>query len=154
MVTINPDIPILDINERNKGGNSPKVSRGEFDAVFRQAVASTEIKVTETEATHFVSEMRPAQFTAEPLPSTNRVVDQVQRLIDTMEVYQQKLIEKGAMLKEIQPLVQKMASQSESLGETLSAMGDQETLKSIVNQSLTLASMEIAKFNNGTYNDG
>ncbi len=154
MVTINPDKSILDITERNKGGNSQKVNRGEFDAVFRQAVASAEIKGTETEATNFISDIRPAQFTLEPSSSANMVVDQVQRLIDTLEAYQQKLIENGATLKEIHPLVQKMASQSESLYETLSAMGDQETLQTIVNQSLTLASMEIAKFNSGYYNAG
>jgi hypothetical protein len=48
------------------------------------------------------------------------VVDQVKRLIDTMEVYQQKLIENGTTLKDIQPLVQQMKSESESLSATSS----------------------------------
>jgi DNA anti-recombination protein RmuC len=82
------------------------------------------------------------------------IVERVQRLIDTMGVYQQKLIDHGATLKDMQTLVQKMTSQSESLSATSNTVEGQEGLKTIVNQSLTLASMEIAKFNSGYYNDG
>ena len=82
------------------------------------------------------------------------IVDRVQQLIDTMGVYQQKLTDSGATLKDIQSLVQKMATQSESLSATSNAVEGQKSLKTIVNHSLTLASMEIAKFNSGYYNDG
>ena len=82
------------------------------------------------------------------------LVDRVQRLIDTMGAYQQKLIDSGATLKDIQSLVQKMANESESLSAKSNAVEGQQRLKTIVDQSLTLASMEIAKFNSGYYNDG
>jgi len=105
------------------------------------------------ESTHLVSDLRPAQFAAEPLSSTNMVVGQVERLIDTMEVYRQKLIENDATLKDVQTLVQKMASESESLSSASSTVNEQDGLKTIIDQSLMLTSMEIAKFNSGHYND-
>ena len=153
MVTIDPEKPILNIADQKKTENRSRVQKGEFDAIFRQAVDSTEGRGLAIESTAFISQIRPVQFTAESLPSTNMVVDRVQQLIDTMGAYQQKLNDSGATLKEIQPLVEKMTSQSESLGATSSAVEIQESLKTIVNQSLTLASMEITKFNSGYYND-
>ena len=153
MVTIDPEKPILTIGEHNNAKNRPQVQNGEFNAIFRQAVDSAEGKSVKIESTAFISQIRPAQFTTESLPSTDRVVDRVQQLIDTMGVYQQKLIDSGATLKDIQSIVEKMTSQSESLGASSSAVEEQDSLKTIVNQSLTLASMEITKFNSGYYND-
>jgi hypothetical protein len=153
MVTIDPDKSIPNIQEGNKASNRSKIQKGEFDSVFRKVADSTEIKSAEVESTHFISNLRPAQFTTEPSPSTKVVVDQVQRLIDTMEGYQQKLIEKAATLRDIQTLVQKMASESESLGAVSKTVAEQDGLRTIIDQSLMLTSMEIAKFNSGHYND-
>ncbi len=154
MVTVDPQKPIPNIKESNKTENRTKVQKGGFETIFQQVVGRTESKGTNTESTRFISEIRPTRFSTESLPSTNRVVDQVQRLIDTMGVYQQKLIESGATLRDIQTLVQQMASQSGSLSAASSAVEEQDSLKTIANQSLTLASMEITRFNSGYYNDG
>lgn len=154
MVTIDPNQPILNITELNQTESRSKIQKGEFEALFRQAVDSTEIKGAKAESTRCISEIRPARFSTEPLPSADMVVDQVQRLIDTMGVYQQKLIENGATLRDIQALVQKMESQSETLSAASSAVEEPESMKKIVNQSMSLAFMEIAKFYSGYYNDG
>ena len=154
MVTIDPNKTILNVPHGNKAGNCSNEKKCEFDSILQKVVDSTTTREAGAESTLLVSDVRPARFATEPLPSTNMVVDQVQRLIDTMEVYQQKLIENGATLKDIQPLVQQMKSESESLSATSSAVQAKERLKTIVDQSLMLSSMEIAKFNNGDYNDG
>jgi hypothetical protein len=70
-----------------------------------------------------------------------------------MEGYQQKLIEKAATLRDIQTLVQKMASESESLGAVSKTVAEQDGLRAIIDQSLMLTSMEIVRFNSGHYND-
>jgi len=154
MVTIDPNKPILNTGEHNRAESQSNVKKGGFDAIFRQAVDSIEFKGAKKESAPFLSEIRPAQFPSESLPSANMIVDRAQQLIDTMGVYQQKLTDSGATLKDIQSLVQKMATQSESLSATSNAVEGQKSLKTIVNHSLTLASMEIAKFNSGFYNDG
>jgi len=152
--TIDPNKPIVNVTGNNSAESRSKVKKGEFDAIFRQAVDSPEFKRSKTEQAPFLSDIRPAQFSSESVPSENMLVDRVQRLIDTMGAYQQKLIDSGATLKDIQSLVQKMANESESLSAKSNAVEGQQRLKTIVDQSLTLASMEIAKFNSGFYNDG
>lgn len=154
MVGIDPNKPLLNNTEVKKAAGRSKPNNFEFEAVLRQAVDSTGISSTNTQSTQYISEIRPTQFTAEPLPSTHMVVDGVQRLIDTLEAYQHKLNKNGASLKDIQVLVQKMTSQSESLTAISRAAGEQESLSEIVNQSLMLSSMEVAKYNNGFYNEG
>jgi hypothetical protein len=154
MVNIDPDKPILNICDPNREKSLTNGKKSEFDAIFRQAVDSKEFKAAATESAEIISEIRPVKFSDESLPSANLIVDRVQRLIDTMGIYQQKLADRGATLKDIQTLVQQMSSQSESLNDTSNTAEGQEGLKTIVNQSLTLASMEIAKFNSGYYNDG
>ena len=153
MVTIDPDKSIPNIQDGNKASNRSKVQKGEFDSVFREAADSASMKRAELESTRFISNLRPAQFVTEPSPSTSAVVDKVSHLIDTMEGYQQKLIEKGATLRDIETLVQKMTSESESLGAASSAVDEQDGLRAIIDQSLMLTSMEIVKFNSGHYND-
>ena len=154
MVTVDPSKTILNVPESNSAGNRSNVKKGEFDSVFKEVVNSASIKDAAAQTVNSLSDVRPARFAEEPLPTANVAVDHVQRLIDTMEVYQQKLTENGATLRGIQKLVQKMASESESLSTVSTAVEEHPSLKTIIDQSLMLSSMEIAKFNSGYYNDG
>ena len=151
MVTIDPDKSIAAITDLKKVRHRANTHKGEFDAVFRQAIDSTSIRGAKTESAPLTTDIRPAQFMSAPMPSTEMVVDQVQKLVETMTSFQKKLTDEGATLKEIHPLVEKMASQSSSLAALSAATGKQERLNTIVNQSLMLASMEIAKFKSGHY---
>jgi hypothetical protein len=153
MVTIDPDKSISTIPDGNSASTRSTVQQGEFDSVFREVADSTPIQGAEAEPTHFIDNLRPAQFNAEPSPSTNAVVDQVSRLIDTMEGYQQQLIDKDATLKDIQALVRRMESESQSLGAASKRVDGQDGLRTIIDQSLMLTSMEIVRFNSGHYND-
>lgn len=153
MTTIDPDKLIQPISGPKAVNGRSKPQEGDFKAVFQQAIDTPTIKPAKAESAVFVSDVRPAQFAAQPQPSTNMVVDRVQRLIDTMAEYQNKLIENGATLKDMHGLVQQMASHSESLAAAMEEMGESENLKAIVNQSLMLSSMEIAKYNGGSYID-
>jgi hypothetical protein len=154
MVMIDPNKTILNVPQGRSSGNRSNVKKGEFDSIFRKVADSATIKDAAAEATPSLSDVRPARFVTEPLSPTNMVVAQVKQLIDTMEVYQQKLMENGTTLKDIQTQVQKMASESESLSAVAASETEQESLKTIIDQSLMLSSMEIAKFNSGYYNDG
>ena len=152
MVTIDPDKPIQPIAGTKADSGQSKTQEGAFDAVFQQAIERKTVKPAKTESTAFVSEIRPVQFTVSQ-SSASMVADRVERLIDTMADYQSKLIENGATLKDMHGLVQQMASQSESLAAISDSIEQTDGLKSIVNQSLMMSSMEIAKYNGGFYND-
>jgi hypothetical protein len=157
MVTVNPDksISTIDIAALKKAQNHAPTPAGAFDAILREAVDAKDLSGSEAQAAPFISGIRPAQFTAETQtkPSTGMLVDQVEQLINTMDAYQQKLGNSGTTLKEIQPLMEKMASQNERLGTIANAVDDQKDLGTLVDQSLMLSSMEIAKYKSGFYND-
>jgi hypothetical protein len=157
MVAIDADKAItnIDIAEIKKTQNRAKAQVGEFNAIFQQARDAKDVNPTETQSTSFLGGIRPARFTAETetAPSTNMIADQVEQLIDTMEAYQQKLIDNDATLKEIQPLMDKMASHHERLSAISKGVDDQEKLGAVVNQSLMLSSMEMTRYNSGFYND-
>ena len=135
MVTVNPDksISTVDVAALKKTQNHPSTPAGEFDAILRKAVDAKEVSGSEAQATPFTTGIRPAQFTAETetTPSTGKLVDQVEQLLDTMEAYRQKLGESGATLKEIQPLMERMASHNERLGAIANAAGDQKDLGTV-----------------------
>ena len=153
MVTIDPDKPIQPIAGTKVAISQSKTQKGAFDAVFQQAIDRKTIKPAKTESTAFVSDIRPVQFATVSQSPANMVVDRVERLIDTMADFQSKLIENGATLKDMHGLVQQMASQSESLAAVSDSIDQNDSLKSIVNQSLMMSSMEIARYNGGHYND-
>ena len=153
MIGIDPEKSVPHIVERKKVENQQKTGKNEFQNIFQQAVGSAKTENTQTESTPFISEIRPAQFETQAEPSTNMIANQVGLLIDTMEAYQQKLIESGVTLKDIEPFIEKMNIQSESLSEISKDAGMGDDLKSIVNQSLSLSAVEITRYNSGQYND-
>lgn len=155
MVNIDPDKVIPGITElkQTKHRIETLKNEGAFDAIFRQAIDSKETKCNDTESTPFISEIRPAQFASESAQSTDMIVDQVQQLIGTMEVYQQKLANDRETLKDIQPLMDEMTVYSKNLAAVSKAGEMEDELKTIVDQSLMLSSIEISRYNNGLYNN-
>jgi hypothetical protein len=153
MIHIDPEKSVSPIVDRKKVESQQKTGKNAFQNFFQQAVGSAKTEESQIESTPFISEIRPVQFETQTAPSTNLIVDRVGHLIDSMEAYQQKLIENGATLKDIEPFIDKLASQSDSLSAISNDSGMEDDLKSIVNQSLLLSSKEIARYKSGQYND-
>lgn len=153
MVTIDPDKSISAITELKKSKALEKTGTREFDAIFRQAIDIKGAEYVQMESTSSIADIRPAQFETQKTPSASMIVDQVRHLLDTMEAYQQKMIENGATLKEIEPLMDQLAGQSETLTAISKDVGEDDDLKTIINKSLMLSSVEIARFRSGIYND-
>ena len=152
MVTIDPDKSIQPITTKKSDGASKPDVNG-FEAVFKQVVDTKTPDPANVESIPFLADVHPVRFAASRPNTANMVVEQVQNLVDTMADYQKKLAENGATLKDMQVIVDRMASQSEALGLASTAVGKDDPLKAIVNQATMLSSMEIARFYNGQYND-
>ncbi len=153
MDPIDPNKPIRSLNDRKTARDFQKPGQPSFDALFKQRLESGPLKPSAPESPLPTEAIRPAQFTIEPTASGKIVVDQLQRLVDTMEMYHSKLDQAGTALKEIAPLVERMDSQSRSL-VAVSGTGDDQsaTLQEMVDQSLMLATLEISRFRSGYYN--
>jgi hypothetical protein len=153
MIGIDPEKSVSPIVDRKRVESQQKTEKNAFQNFFQQAVDSAKTENTQIASTPFISDIRPVQFETQVAPSTNLIVDQVGQLIDTMEAYQQKLIDNNATLKDIEPVIDKLTNQSESLSAISKDAGMEGDLKSIVDQSLLLSLKEIAQYKSGQYND-
>ena len=153
MIGIDPDKSIPSIVDQKRVENRQKTDKNDFQNFFQQAVGSVKTENNEVESTPYVSDVRPVQFETQEAASTDMIVNQVDRLINTIDAYQQQLMENNATLKDIEPIVDKIVKQSESLSTIAQDIEMEDDLKSIVNQSLSLSSKEIARYRNGDYND-
>lgn len=152
MVSVDPDKPIPTLAPVARGRSAASTEK--FDSILHHLVDSTPARPAEARPTYPVSDIRPARFAEAVNASRVNVVDQIGRLLDTMDTYRRKLIENGSTLRQIEPLVKRMASESESLRVMSEALEDRERLKDIAGQSLVISSIEIARFSGGHYNGG
>jgi len=156
MVTIDPNKPIQPIAGSKTGGDKATSANGGFDTIFKQAISGEEAQPCSAESTLAASDIRPARFSTQTESGTGAsVVDRTEKLMDTLEAYREKLDEIGATMKDVQPLVQQMTSQSEALSTmSQSENSADDKLRGIVDQALMLSSLEIARYNSGHYNQG
>ncbi len=153
MIGFDPDKLVSPLMDQKKVENQSKTDNTEFRTFFQQAVGSEKTGKNDVASVAFVSDIRPAQFEAQEEPSTTMIADQVDQLVDTMETYQRQLMTHDATLKDIQPILEKIAEQSEALSAISKQTDINDNLKAIVDQSVSLSSQEIIRFNSGHYND-
>ena len=153
MVTIDPDKSIQSLIESKPASHQATTQTGQFDAIFRQTLGEAQGDPATVAPAGFSAEVRPAQFMRQAESTSDLILDQAQALIDTMGVYQQKLEDPGVTLRDLQPLMEQLSRQAEALTTASEGGVEDAGLNTIVNQSLTLSAMEIARFQSGAYND-
>lgn len=155
MVTIDPNNPIESIVEFKREGDKTKPAGDGFDTIFRQAISGEKTRQGEAEPALAAADIRPARFSTQAENGSVSLVDRTEQLVDTLDAYREKLDENGATMKDVEPLMQQMTSQSQALAAmSRSGEGADDKLQGIVDQALMLSSMEIARYNSGQYNEG
>ena len=88
-----------------------------------------------------------------PLAAGNEtpLVDRVEDFVDMLDEYRLKLGDRQYSLRDIDPLVRKMETETEKLMPAFKDLPDGDGLKDIMDQTLITASLEIARFNRGDY---
>ena len=153
MVSIGPVRAASPISVGEKRISPSKGNCGRFEDAAGYEAALAEGTGGDRQSVSILSEVKSDPTQGDRCFPTEVVVDQVQQLIDTLEAYQKKIMEKEVRLSEIQPIIKKMTAESQSLSEVSKQLSPTDRLRSIVNQSLILSSAEIIKFNSGFYNE-
>ena len=83
--------------------------------------------------------------------SDRAIVAEVENLLNVMADYQNQMENPSVSLKQIQPLVEKMDTETEKLLPVLDTLPDSSSLKDILNRVLVASSVEVIKFNRGDY---
>ena len=122
----------------------------EFGAILKEAVENSSKVNAEDQKPpiNTISEIRFNTFlSGEKIP----MVDRVEKYLDLLDEYRQKLANPQVTLKDIYLLINEMEVEKQSLIPVLNSLPDGDGLKDILNQTLITSSLEIIKFNRGDY---
>jgi hypothetical protein len=122
----------------------------EFGAILKEAVENSS-KVDAEDQKPSINTISEIQFntflSGEKIP----MVDRVEKYLDLLDEYRQKLANPQVTLKDIYLLINEMEVGKQSLIPVLNSLPDGDGLKDILNQALITSSLEIIKFNRGDY---
>ena len=122
----------------------------EFGAILKEAVENSS-KVDAEDQKPSINTISEIQFntllSGEKIP----MVDRVEKYLDLLDEYRQKLANPQVTLKDIYLLINEMEVEKQSLIPVLNSLPDGDGLKDILNQTLITSSLEIIKFNRGDY---
>jgi len=122
----------------------------EFGAILKEAVENSS-KVDAEDQKPSINTISEIQFntflSGEKIP----MVDRVEKYLDLLDEYRQKLANPQVTLKDIYLLINEMEVEKQSLIPVLNSLPDEDGLKDILNQALMTSSLEIIKFNRGDY---
>jgi len=122
-----------------------------FGTILKETVENSQKADSGPRQTAFINPLSGIQLTLSPLPDKQFTIKRIENLIDLLDQYRQKLTDPRMTLKKIDPIIQEMSEEKETLAPVLDSLPDGEGLKNILNQTLVTASLEITKFYRGDY---
>lgn len=149
---IDPNNPILkQLYESGTGPRTPgDVRFGDLLGKVLNAPDPEKATVSELKLTQSLSGIQlKASLTAEP----GEVTEKMEGLLDLLDSYREMLSDPRATLRDMAPVVERIAAARDQLAESLEGIESGDGLRDLVNQALVTASTEIVKFQKGDYID-
>ena len=141
-------IKSVDTGKNQRKKISPNM---EFGAILKEKIENSAAGKNGIESTTLINKVFPVRLNLEALPEKTSTVDRIENLLDLLDDYRYKLADPQATLKDIHPLIARIEKEKEHLTAALDLLTDRGELKSILNQTLVTASLEVIKFNRGDY---
>ena len=150
---IHPDQEILRIGAKQQARKSDKSGGKEFGSILKDTITNASKTEAGVQKASVLQEAAPVQSILSPVQGSDPNIERIERLIDTLDRYQQKLNSPHASLKELYPLIQEIEREQQALTPTMDALSDEDDLKGILKEVLLTSSMEAIRFNRGDYID-
>ena len=148
---IHPNDEIFKNGYPEKVKKNEKTEHKDFGAIFRQIIQKSSKLNTGAQKPAIINNVSPIKFNtfspAEKIP----IMDRLERFLDILDEYHQKLGNPQVTLRNIYPTINRMEVEKESLIPVLNSLPDRDELKDILNHALITASLEAIKFNRGDY---
>ncbi|MDR1085690.1 MAG: hypothetical protein LBP22_12780 [Deltaproteobacteria bacterium] len=77
--------------------------------------------------------------------------EDIEKLLDLLDNYSQALADPANTLKDLSPLADDLGLMAQELGQTSARLGEDDPLKSLSNDTASLAAVEAMKFKRGDY---
>lgn len=136
-------------SEKNTSG--PEKPDQGFQEIFQKALKPDEAQTISPATTNFVRPIMPLMETDSSTTDKTGVVETVENLLDLLEDYRRQLMTPECQLKDLDALVQKLDKQQKRLTPVMEKLPEGDELKTILNESLVTASVELFKFRRGDY---
>lgn len=132
--------------------NDQKGPQGdEFKSILEQKMAPPLQDTGDTPPPSAPEMIPDVQFRPPAVADGHSLIQQAEDFLDTMETYQQKLMNPDVSLKEVAPLIEKMRAQGEDLSSGLDGLPSGDGMQDILTQVLITSSLEVIRFNRGDY---
>ena len=122
-----------------------------FTEIFEKALKPAQPQAAAPAATGIFRPVVPMLETDQPVSGQPGIFRRVEQLLDLLEDYRRHLLRPDTGLKTLDELVKKLDGQRRSLTPVVGELPEGDGLKTILNESLVTASVEIFKFNRGDY---
>jgi hypothetical protein len=122
-----------------------------FDAVLQESIEHSCDARSGPQGPSMINNISEIRLNAFSPNEKMRIMDRVEKFLDILDEYHQKLGDPQFTLKDIYPLIDNMAAENEGLISSLNYLTDGDKLKEILNRTLITSSIEIIKFNRGDY---
>ena len=134
--------------------HSPNPGRADgkdFGTVLRETVERPSQPTPETQASSVApcATLRGCHPTIRP--DNGLLVERVGQLLDTLDVYRQKLADTRYTVRDLDPDIQRFSQQSRDLMPILDSLPENDGLKDVLNQTLMTATLEVIRFYRGDY---
>ncbi|MCU0560760.1 MAG: hypothetical protein MUD16_11290 [Desulfobacterales bacterium] len=128
---------------------APVPGAGGFGDILKQVLGEAPAAQAEPGAAISLPAALPVR-PVDPAPAA-AAADRVERVLDLLEAYRQKLVDPRADLKALDGAVREVEKGVAELKPAFSRLPESDGLKEIVNRALVAASVEIVKFRRGDY---
>jgi hypothetical protein len=154
---INDTLPIQPQSAGVKSKDDTGHPRVDFNSILKHTVAGTEQsdmapKASAVSHPFAALPVHPLMTMTDPAQAVP-LVERIDRFLDLLDDYRQKLADPRVTLRALQPVVDDIALAREGLAKEINGLGDGEQLREVLNRSLVTAATEVMRFNRGDYVD-
>ena len=145
---INPVNNINEILPKNIQGTE-KTADSNFEDILNKKIENLNIPKSGIEPT--LATNRTADILLIPPVEEKEVISRLEKFLDTLEEYSEKLSNHDFTPKDISLLISKLESEKEELNVISETITDNNELKGILDDALIRSTAEVIKFNRGDY---
>jgi len=147
----NPEIVKSVYPDKTTGPDKPADDK--FGAMLKEAINKPSRTSSESEKPQMINTISNIQLNPLFAIQNSPIVERTEKFLDILEEYQGKLNDPQTSLRDIDPLIQRIQTEKETLAPVLNSLSPGDGLKDILNDALITSSLEIMKFNRGDYVD-
>lgn len=123
----------------------------EFGQILKETVENTQKSDVGPRQTAFINPPASVWRTAQGSPDPEFAIDRIENMINLLDQYRHKLADPQMNLKQLDPIINEIARENDSLASLADSLPVADELKYILDRTMVTASLEVTKFYRGDY---